>query len=103
MNGAVYFVEMDVHGGKGVGSNKAGAKFGTGYCDAQCPHARYVDGEVNLDGQRGYCCPEMDIWEANSRASAYTPHPCSVAGPYTCDVTSCGDNEQGERYVGVCD
>eukprot|EP00972_Heterocapsa_arctica_P037393 5504372-Heterocapsa_arctica.AAC.1 len=38
LNGAVYFVEMDKDGGKGKGNNQAGAKYGTGYCDAQCPH-----------------------------------------------------------------
>ena len=30
MNGAMYFVEMDEHGGKGVNKNQAGAKYGTG-------------------------------------------------------------------------
>ena len=35
MNGAMYFVEMDEYGGKGLGHNQAGAKYGTGYCDAQ--------------------------------------------------------------------
>ena len=24
------------------------------------------------------CCAEMDIWEANSMATAYTPHPCNL-------------------------
>ena len=38
MNGAMYFIEMAANGGKGLAGNKAGAKFGTGYCDAQCPH-----------------------------------------------------------------
>ena len=36
----------------------------------------------------------MDIWEANSRATAYTPHPCSIVGPYTCDGIECGDNSK---------
>merc|ERR1719397_465840 len=28
-----------------------GAKFGTGYCDAQCPHdIKWMDGEANVDG-----------------------------------------------------
>ena len=37
LNGALYFVQMDADGGKAkYASNQAGAKFGTGYCDAQC-------------------------------------------------------------------
>merc|ERR1719221_2546397 len=31
MNGAMYFVEMDQDGGKGLGANGAGAAYGTGY------------------------------------------------------------------------
>ena len=32
----------------------------------------------------------MDIWEANSMAAAYTPHPCNKDGPYKCtDGTDC--------------
>ena len=34
LNGALYFVEMDADGGESKGNNKAGAKYGTGYCDA---------------------------------------------------------------------
>jgi len=47
MNGAMYFVEMDEQGGKGLGHNQAGAKYGTGYCDAQCPHdIKFIEGEA---------------------------------------------------------
>jgi len=45
----------------------------------------------------------MDIWEANSMANAYTPHPCDVTGQLKCEGTDCGDNVKGERYDGVCD
>jgi len=54
-------------------------------------------------GRYGTCCAEMDIWEANSMATAYTPHPCNVAGQLLCEGTQCGDNDKGERYDGVCD
>merc|ERR1712029_1191769 len=49
MNGAMYFSEMQANGGKGLGRNQAGAKYGTGYCDAQCPHdIKFIDGEANV-------------------------------------------------------
>jgi cellulose 1,4-beta-cellobiosidase len=48
LNGALYFVSMDKDGGLSKHStNKAGAKYGTGYCDAQCPRdLKFIDGEV---------------------------------------------------------
>ena len=113
LNGAVYFVEMDRDGGLARG-NEAGAKYGTGYCDAQCPHdIKFMDGKANIVdwnashdppiGRWGSCCSEMDIWEANSRATAYTPHPCSITGQYVCDGVECGDTSKNQRYDGVCD
>lgn len=119
LNGAVYFVEMDADGGEARaaasgGSNQAGAKYGTGYCDAQCPHdMKFMEGKANVIGWNtshdppigkwGSCCAEMDIWEANSKATAYTPHPCSITGPYVCEGIDCGDNSKDQRYDGVCD
>jgi len=120
MNGAMYFTEMQADGGKGIGNNNAGAKYGTGYCDAQCPHdIKFIDGEANVidwapnpndqsnnmgAGKYGACCAEMDIWEANSMASAFTPHTCSTDKLYRCsDPVECGDNASGNRYDGVCD
>ena len=48
LNGALYFVEMDADGGTSrFTGNKAGAKYGTGYCDTQCPHdIKFINGEV---------------------------------------------------------
>jgi len=120
MNGAMYFVEMEANGGKGLNNNQAGAKYGTGYCDAQCPHdMKFISGEANNVnwipnpkdlsnnmgiGKYGSCCAEMDIWEANSMATAYTPHTCDPdITQYRCEGTKCGDNASGERYDGVCD
>lgn len=38
LNGALYFSAMDADGGMSkYDGNKAGAKYGTGYCDSQCP------------------------------------------------------------------
>jgi len=116
LNGALYFVEMDRDGGLSkYPGNKAGAKYGTGYCDAQCPHdLKFINGEANIldwtpnpddpnsgSGKYGTCCIEMDIWEANTMASAYTPHPCKVQGQYRCSGNDCGDGTN--RYGGVCD
>jgi len=114
LNGAVYFVEMDRRGGWDGKGNTAGAKYGTGYCDAQCPHdIKFMNGEANLlqwnsssvppVGHYGACCAEMDIWEANSRATAYTPHPCNKPGFTRCEGVECGDNKKSQRYDGICD
>ena len=50
LNGAVYFSQMDADGGASkYPNNKAGAKYGTGYCDSQCPHdIKFIDGEVRF-------------------------------------------------------
>ena len=117
LNGALYFVQMDKDGGLSrFSSNKAGAKYGTGYCDTQCPHdIKFINGKANVldwkqspnddnagSGRYGACCNEMDIWEANSMASAYTPHVCTGTGGQTqCEGTACGDGDN--RYNGICD
>merc|ERR1712166_400013 len=88
LNGALYFVKMQTDGGMAEFSgNKAGAQYGTGYCDAQCPRdMKFINGEANTkdwtpagsstgEGHYGSCCTEMDVWEANSQAAALTPHP----------------------------
>merc|ERR1719272_1445095 len=76
LNGALYFVEMEADGGKAsYPGNTAGAAYGTGYCDAQCPHdIKFINGEGNSigwnpadddvnsgSGKYGTCCDEMDI------------------------------------------
>jgi cellulose 1,4-beta-cellobiosidase len=107
LNGALYFSEMMADGGMSeYAGNHAGAKYGTGYCDAQCPHdVKFINGEANTlewnstsaKGKWGSCCAEMDIWEANSQATAVTPHPCSLDGPKRCEnADDCGSS-------GFCD
>ncbi|KAF3057413.1 Glucanase [Daldinia childiae] len=78
-NGAFYLSEMKADGGGSSG----GAAAGQGYCDAQC---------------QGYCCNEMDILEANAKATAMTPHPCSGNN---CDKAGCGYNPyaSGQRNL----
>ena len=45
-NGALYFSEMPIDGGMSA-LNKAGAAYGTGYCDSQCPKGiNFVNGTV---------------------------------------------------------
>lgn len=73
INGAVYFVEMDEDGGMSKGDNMAGAKCGTGYCDAPCPHdLKFIQAEASYkawhetdfgpERHYGSCCAELDIW-----------------------------------------
>ena len=48
LNGALYFVSMDADGGMSkYANNTAGAKYGTGYCDSQCPRdLKFINGQV---------------------------------------------------------
>ena len=46
MNGALYLSEMEMSGGRST-LNPAGAKYGTGYCDAQCPKSDFINGVVS--------------------------------------------------------
>jgi len=118
LNGALYFVSMDQDGGmKKYSANKAGAKYGTGYCDAQCPRdLKFINGEGNVEGwqpssndanaglgQYGSCCAEMDIWEANSVSTALTPHSCTKLEQTRCTGDACGGTYSSDRYSGVCD
>ena len=50
LTGALYFSEMDADGGLArFSTNKAGAKYGTGYCDSQCPKdLKFIDGKVRI-------------------------------------------------------
>jgi len=123
LNGALYFVAMDQDGGKAKHShNTAGAKYGTGYCDAQCPHdIKWINGVPNLKdwipqetdknagfGRYGSCCMEVDIWEANSISQAFSLHSCNFTGTNRCEGVECGDNAgdvtpEAHRFEGVCD
>ncbi|KAK1992639.1 family 7 glycosyl hydrolase [Colletotrichum falcatum] len=118
LNGALYFVSMDADGGVSrFSGNKAGAAYGTGYCDAQCPRdLKFVDGKANAKGwtpsatdanagvgDLGTCCSEMDVWEANSVAATFTPHPCETVGQRSCSGDACGGTYSADRYAGQCD
>ncbi|KAL4990230.1 putative 1,4-beta-D-glucan cellobiohydrolase A [Aspergillus falconensis] len=118
LNGALYFTSMDADGGLSrYEGNKAGAKYGTGYCDSQCPRdIKFINGLANVEGWEpsdsdpnagvggmGTCCPEMDIWEANSISAAYTPHPCDSVEQTMCEGDTCGGTYSDDRYAGTCD
>jgi len=117
LNGALYFVAMEQDGGAKRHGN-SGAKYGTGYCDAQCPHdLKWINNEANMEdwvpsevdenagtGRYGTCCTEIDLWEANNRGTAFTMHSCATPNDeqYRCKGTDCGDNGE-DRFKGVCD
>ncbi|KAJ7318386.1 cellobiohydrolase I-II [Mycena albidolilacea] len=121
LNGALYFAQMDADGGvaKSNGANKAGPKYGTGYCDAQCPRdIKFINGVANSQGwvpspndtnagtgTMGSCCPEMDVWEANKISTAYTPHSCTTLGQSTCTGSACSapNSTQGTCDQAGCD
>lgn len=118
LNGALYFVSMDKDGGMArFPANKAGAKYGTGYCDSQCPRdLKFIDGQANVDGwvpstndanaglgNHGSCCPELDVWESNSISTALTPHPCQSVTQTECTGNACGGTYSTTRYAGTCD
>jgi cellulase len=94
MNGALYLSEMAEDGGKSE-LNKGGARYGTGYCDAQCFVTPFINGEPNLKG-KGSCCNELDVWEANMPATCIAPHTCGPPGLYQCEGEEC-------EFEGVCD
>ena len=67
-------IGMDADGGMAkYPTNKAGAKYGTGYCDAQCPHdIKFIDGIANSDG---WVPSKTDV---NSGATFFPP---AILGP----------------------
>ena len=118
LNSALYFVAMDEDGGMAkYSTNKAGAKYGTGYCDAQCARdLKFIGGKGNVEGWRpssndanagvgpmGSCCAEIDIWESNAYAYAFTPHACKDNKYHVCETSNCGGTYSEDRFAGGCD
>jgi len=99
--------------------NKAGPKYGTGYCDAQCPRdIKWTKGGANFPwtssekdpwgnsgfGPTGSCCTEIDIWESNKHSTAYSMHSSKTAGSGVkyCEGKECGSPD-GDRFGGPTD
>jgi cellulose 1,4-beta-cellobiosidase len=61
LNSKLFFVAMDADGGKAAyPTNRAGAKYGTGYCDATCTQEqRYVAGKASHSSKAWLSLPEL--------------------------------------------
>ncbi|KAJ7600734.1 cellulase CEL7A [Mycena floridula] len=99
LNGALYFSQMDADGGMAkYSTNKAGAKYGTGYCDSQCPRdIKFINGIAN---SAGWSASPNDT---NSISAAFTPHPCTVDGQTMCGGTGGVACSGANSTAGVCD
>ena len=53
-------------------------------------------------GKCGCCCTEIDLWEANKVASAYTIDSRTPREQTPCNGVDCGDNGE-DRFKGICD
>ena len=63
LNGALYMVNMAADGDLSD-TNKAGAAYGTGYCDSQCPRdLKFIAGKVNFD----YSIPFVTKFDSSNR------------------------------------
>ncbi|KAI9905648.1 hypothetical protein PsorP6_013487 [Peronosclerospora sorghi] len=103
-NGALYFVKMDADGGTSrAPGNAAGAAYGMAYCDGQCHKGRFINGEANLNQTYATCCSEMDIWEANSRATSFATHACATDGMQVCSTPEACGSTEATQYTGLCD
>ncbi|WYZ44021.1 hypothetical protein EsH8_VII_000457 [Colletotrichum jinshuiense] len=117
INSALYFVAMDPDGGlERSPLNKAGAKYGTGYCDASCIQSnRFVDGKANLEnwtpsatdphrgtGALGACCPEFDVWNSNRHSFSTISKSCRKNDYFVCN-RNCYINSGETKLAPFCD
>ncbi|KAM7189967.1 Exoglucanase 1 [Rhypophila sp. PSN 637] len=120
INGALHFVAMDEDGGMSRHpGNKAGAEYGTGYCDSSCPRSlKFVAGKANTDmwfpsetdpvagaGLLGACCPEFAVWNSNAHSFSMSSHICPRDDYQVCVGKDCDAwwIQPGERYNARCD
>ncbi|KAJ4161916.1 hypothetical protein BFJ63_vAg13185 [Fusarium oxysporum f. sp. narcissi] len=83
--------------------DKAGARYGTGYCDATCDLGqRFVEGRANYDGwvpskhdpklgkgRLGACCASFVLWEGNIESTDFSFSPCLPPWYHTCKDEKC--------------
>ncbi|KAI9154767.1 glycosyl hydrolase family 7 [Paramyrothecium foliicola] len=108
LNSRLQFLAMDADGGVARWpSNKAGAAYGTGYCDATCTRGLkfLISGnKANYDGWtpslwdarggqglEGACCSEFDLWSSNAHSYSTTSKLCLHDGYAACLGDNCGD------------
>ncbi|KAF3344583.1 Cell wall integrity and stress response component 1 [Verticillium dahliae VDG2] len=117
LKGALYFVKMEADGGRGRGKNAAGARYGTGYCDAECSQSiKFVDGRANQEGWApgytelelgrgavGACCAEMGVWQSNSASYVVSAHPCINPDFHTCQDSRCPRGFSDDIFPHGCD
>ena len=100
---------MDADGGMSrFPGNKADAKYGIGYCDAQCHHSvmfimeRPTVKTGTLTNRPNTMARAAMSW-ISGRAIKYPPPMYPVQGQTRCEGTACGDDASGQRYNGICD
>ncbi|KXH37027.1 glycosylhydrolase family 7-4 [Colletotrichum simmondsii] len=118
INSALYFVAMEPDGGMArYPTNEAGARYGTGYCDASCPRSnRFVGGKANVEGwvpsetdqvrgtgNYGACCAEFDAWNSNAHSYSMISKPCVDTGYEVCQTTDCDAAKTGGSGQVQCD
>ncbi|KAK1726769.1 hypothetical protein CaCOL14_009301 [Colletotrichum acutatum] len=118
LNSALYFVAMEPDGGMArYPTNEAGARYGTGYCDASCPRSnRFVGGKANVEGwvpsetdqvrgtgNYGACCAEFDVWNSNAHSYSMISKPCVDTGYGVCQTTDCDAANAGVPGQVLCD
>ncbi|PWN87161.1 glycoside hydrolase [Acaromyces ingoldii] len=107
---------MDADGGAKA-YKSAGASAGLGYADGQCARdLKFINGKANnyqwvpstTDrnagvGHYGSCGSEVDVWEGNSAANAFTLHPCRSPKQERCEGEECGGTYSKKRFGKYCD
>jgi hypothetical protein len=82
LNGALFFAQMAADGGLSkYPNNKAGAKYGTGYCDAQCPKMQFINGEVRCDFVLSLC--KIPSYSFPIRRPTFKAHMADAAVRWT--------------------
>ena len=85
LNSALYFVAMEADGGMAsYPSNAAGAKYGTGYCDAQCARdLKFVGGKVLLPSRSSPQTRRLTLSQANVEGWEPSENDANAGvGPY---------------------